>query len=337
MLAAGATAQRIPVLFAGTDAGVFRSRDAGRSWQRTSEGLENARVLVVRGGMRNDGRIVYAGTDLGLFKSTDGAQRWTRVLQEPGVTSIAVDAADEQRLYAVASGKLFSSIDGGSAWVPFATPWPVSVVATDPFSTFRLYISAPQRSQSGIATTTDRGATWQVISSTLATPFLTPDPSSPGRVFAGGGQVAQTRDHGQNWFWSGPTRNDLIGFVPEEFHYADPRAITALSADPSRPGDAHICLTAYAVQLSDPSDPLSDWRSRVMQGWGSFVGNLWSTGTFPNQQQCNAVLREPQAETVLFAAGSKIYRRESFQSTRLVELTDLGTTIRSLDAARALE
>ena len=335
--AAGAMAQQNPVLFAGTDSGVFRSRDAGRTWQRTSEGLENARVLVIRGGMQNDDRVVYVGTESGLFKSTDGAERWTRILQEPHVSSIAIDTADEQRVYAVASGKLFSSTDGGASWAPLTIPWPISAVVTDPFSTFRLYISAARSSEGGVATSTDRGVTWHVVAPTIATPLLMPDPNFAGRLFAGMGQVVQTRNYGQSWFWSGPSGNDLTGMIPEEFHYADPRVITALTADPYRPGDAHICLTAYAIQLADPSDPFSDWRSRVMQGWGSFVGNLWSTGTFPNQQPCNAVLREPQAETVLFGAGSKIYRRESFQSTRLTELADVGATVRSLAAVRAVE
>ena len=335
ILAANAMAQQTPVLFAGTDAGVQRSRDGGRSWQQASDGLENSRVLTVVGGMRNDGRIVYAGTDSGLYKTTDGAQRWTRVLNERNVTSVAVDSSDEQRVYATASGKLFSSIDGGLSWGPVTTPWSVAVVATDPFSTFRLYISAGRSSEGGVATTTDRGVTWQVLPATFASPLLMPDPNSPGRIFVGVGQVIQTRDYGQTWFWSGPSGNDLTGMVPEEFHYADPRVITALTADTLRPGDAHVCLTAYAIQLVDASDPLSDWRSRVVHGWGSFVGNLWSTGTFPNQQLCLAVLREPQAESVLFAAGTKIYRRESLQTVRLTELADLGATVRSLAAVRA--
>ena len=337
LLATGAIAQQQPVLFAGTDNGLFRSKDAGRSWQRTNDGLDAPRVAVVLGGMRNDGRLVFAGTDAGLYKTTDGGERWTRVLQESNVSSVAVDSADEQRVYAVASGKLFSSVDGGITWTSITTPWPTATVATDPFSTFRLYISSNRPSTGGIATTTDRGATWQELTSQYASPLMMPDPNSTGRLFAGVGQVVQTRDYGQSWFQSGPTVNHLANVVPDEFHYAEPRAITALTADPYRPGDAHVCLTAYAIQLADPADPFSDWRSRVVQGWGSFIHNLWTTGTFPNQEQCNTVLREPQAESVLFGAGPKIYRRASLQSTRLTEVTDLGSTVRSLAAVRETE
>ena len=335
MLAAGAMAQQPPVFFAGTDSGIHRSRDGGRSWQQASAGLDNARVLTVMGGRRNDGRVVYAGTESGLYKTSDGAQSWSRILNERNVSSVAVDSADEQRVYVVASGKLLGSTDGGSAWVPLATPWPVAVVATDPFSTFRLYISGVRSGDGGIATTTDRGVTWQVLPATIASPLLMADPNWPGRLFAGASRVVQTRDYGQTWFSSGPSANDLPGLIPEEFQYAEPRVITALTADPLRPGDAHVCLTAYAIQLEDPSDPFSPWRSGVVEGWGSFVGNLWSTGTFPNRQPCLAVLREPQAESVLFGAGTKIYRRESFQTVRLTELADLGATVRSLAAVHA--
>ena len=335
VLSTGLWAQQRHVLFAALDNGVHRSMDGGRVWERASEGLDNARIVTFTGGMQNDGRILYAGGDTGLFKTTNGGQRWTRVLNEANVSSVSVDPSDEQRVYAVASGRLFSSNDGGASWVPQFTPWPVVTVVTDPFSTFRLYISAQRRSGGGIATTRDRGATWEIVSQNLATPLLSADPNTAGQLYTAFDRLLKTRDYGQTWFSTGPAPGDLFTFIPEEFHFADVWTMTALTADPSRPGDAHTCFTAIAYQFEDPSDPFSNYTSRLIYGWGSHVGNLWTTGTFPNQQPCQAVLREPHVENVLFGAGTRLYRRETLVSARLTEVADLGSTIRALAAVRA--
>jgi hypothetical protein len=334
VLSTGLWAQQRSVLFAALDNGVHRSMDGGRTWERTSAGLDNARIVNITAGMRNDGRIVYAGGDTGLFKTTNGGQRWTRVLNEANVSSVSVDPSDEQRVYAVASGKLFSSNDGGASWTPASTPWPVATVVMDPFSTFRFYISAQLRSQGGIAMTRDRGATWEVLSQNLASPLLSVDPNLTGRLATALGQLIQTRDFGQTWFSSGPSPHDLFAFVPEEFHLADPWVMTALATDPYRPGDSHVCFTAVAYQFEDPLNPFSDYRTRLVHGWGSHVANVWTTGTFPNQQPCQAVLREPQVENVLLGAGTKLYRRETLISAKITEVADLGSTIRALAAVQ---
>ncbi len=60
---------------------VWRSRDAGESWQRLSKGLpEQAHLVVLREAMATDSLDatgVYAGTDTGqLFYSRDGGENW---------------------------------------------------------------------------------------------------------------------------------------------------------------------------------------------------------------------------------------------------------------------
>ena len=64
---------------------VFVSRDAGRSWASSSEGLprENAWITVLREAIDTDGRDpcgVYFGTSGGhVFASNDAARRWTQL------------------------------------------------------------------------------------------------------------------------------------------------------------------------------------------------------------------------------------------------------------------
>ena len=82
-------------------AAVWRTRDAGSSWQRLDQGLptENAYVGVLRDGMAIDGHDepgLYFGTSTGqLFASTDEGESWDQIGGLfPGITSVTVAAVD---------------------------------------------------------------------------------------------------------------------------------------------------------------------------------------------------------------------------------------------------
>lgn len=74
---------------------VWRSRDAGESWERLSTGLPKAHVVVLREAMTTDSLEdagIYAGTDTGqLFYSRDNGDTW-QVLAEylPPILSVEV-------------------------------------------------------------------------------------------------------------------------------------------------------------------------------------------------------------------------------------------------------
>jgi photosystem II stability/assembly factor-like uncharacterized protein len=82
-------------------AAVWRTRDAGNSWQRLAEGLpqENAHVGVLREGMAIDTYDqpgVYFGTSTGqLFASADEGQTWNEIAGYlPGIASVEVAVLD---------------------------------------------------------------------------------------------------------------------------------------------------------------------------------------------------------------------------------------------------
>ena len=82
-------------------AAVWRTRDAGSSWQQLDNGLpqENAYVGVLREGMAIDGQDepgLYFGTSTGqLFASTDEGDSWGQIGGLfPGITSVTVAAVD---------------------------------------------------------------------------------------------------------------------------------------------------------------------------------------------------------------------------------------------------
>jgi photosystem II stability/assembly factor-like uncharacterized protein len=82
-------------------AAVWRTRDAGSSWQRLDKGLpqENAYVGVLRDGMAIDGHDepgLYFGTSTGqVFASTDEGEGWSQIGGLfPGITSVTVATVD---------------------------------------------------------------------------------------------------------------------------------------------------------------------------------------------------------------------------------------------------
>jgi photosystem II stability/assembly factor-like uncharacterized protein len=81
--------------------GVWRTRDAGETWQRLDKGLpqENAYVGVLREGLAIDSRDepgLYFGTSTGeLFGSTDEGETWTEIASYlPGIRSVEVAVVD---------------------------------------------------------------------------------------------------------------------------------------------------------------------------------------------------------------------------------------------------
>ena len=176
------------VLYAGTDSGVFRSGDAGRSWLPVNRGLpgtdpeSGATDLVVDSlALGPEPGLLFAGTARGVFKSTNGGRRWTSVNRgipatDPFTTLSTTEVhclvayRDRRRkadhLLAGTDVGLFRSLDGGEHWHPAGLPeqapgLPMEVlslaVVDDPATLVtRLYAGTPQ----GLWSSTDHGLTW---------------------------------------------------------------------------------------------------------------------------------------------------------------------------------
>jgi photosystem II stability/assembly factor-like uncharacterized protein len=100
--------------------GVWRSRDGGETWGRTSKGmLHECDVRAIVPDPR-DANVLYAGTDDGVWLSPDGAESWKRLdspMNGRQVWSLAIHAADPSTIFAGASpAELFRSTDGGRRW-----------------------------------------------------------------------------------------------------------------------------------------------------------------------------------------------------------------------------
>ena len=124
--------------------GVWRSRDAGHSWRRVSNGLRG-RTPHAMAFMPFDDRVIYATAIDGMFRSNDQGITWERVkggVPRSDLTGIAV-TPDGRTLYAsdFSSGGIFRSEDAGDSWRRMANPG----LASDRVWTLALDPSAPDR------------------------------------------------------------------------------------------------------------------------------------------------------------------------------------------------
>ena len=115
-------------LFAGTEAGIYRTQDSGGHWQRCESAMNDLQIWSIAiSGQEPD--TIYAGTcPAALFKSADGGDTWKKLDVEmkqelegiaviPRVTSIAIDPEDGQTVYAgVEIDGMRVSHDGGESW-----------------------------------------------------------------------------------------------------------------------------------------------------------------------------------------------------------------------------
>lgn len=122
-------------LYASTDSffnpPVFKSADAGQTWDARSGGLPRTQVFSLTVSPRNP-RIVYAASLAGLYKSVDGAATWTSIhrgLPAGFVGGPVISPADPSVLYAVVStfdpaigdsaSTIFRSVNAGASWSRF--------------------------------------------------------------------------------------------------------------------------------------------------------------------------------------------------------------------------
>jgi photosystem II stability/assembly factor-like uncharacterized protein len=176
--------------------GVFRSSDAGQSWQHLGLAA-TARIARIAVDPQTPTRVFVAamgtqfstGPDRGLYRSEDGGENWTRVLSvndSTGVTDVAINPAHPDTVYC-------------ATWERIRRP------------SYRRAFGPG----SGIWRSIDFGTTWTRLGAGLPTPSdsvgrigLAIAPSRPSRVYAqviGGaingydGRVYRSDNGGANW------------------------------------------------------------------------------------------------------------------------------------------
>jgi photosystem II stability/assembly factor-like uncharacterized protein len=202
------------VLYAGTrGAGVFRSTDGGRSWERRNGhgagALSDFDILAVAVDPRDPGRV-YAGTlRRGLLRSLDGGASWTVPAQGQSagasVQAIVVDPSRPAIAYASQGGNLLKTADRGATWTPLAgAPYFAISLALDPSAPRTIYAGTLE----GVFRSLNGGATWTRLPGTGngTVNALAVDPRNPATVYAAFYSYPESRhvlfksmDRGQTW------------------------------------------------------------------------------------------------------------------------------------------
>jgi photosystem II stability/assembly factor-like uncharacterized protein len=128
---------------------VFRSADAGQTWQRRDSGIDGRTVLNLALDPAAPSTL-YAGTETGLYRSTDAGLTWVRLPGIGGqVDEVVTAATHPTTVYVVVAGfGIKRSTDGGQTWSPARRGLgesPVMDLAVDPTEPGRLYAATSTR------------------------------------------------------------------------------------------------------------------------------------------------------------------------------------------------
>jgi photosystem II stability/assembly factor-like uncharacterized protein len=200
-------------LYCGTwGSGLWRSADAGRSWDRVGEGIAHAEITAVAVSPAERG-VVYVGTEpSAAFRSENGGETWSALpglLTLPSSRSwsfpprpethhvrwIEPDPVAAGRLFvAIEAGALVRTLDAGRTWLDRIPGGPIDThtAATHRLAPGRVYSAAGD----GYFESLDAGASWRRQGDGLRHQYLVGvavDPADPDAVIvsaASGPRVA---------------------------------------------------------------------------------------------------------------------------------------------------
>ncbi|MCP4612332.1 MAG: hypothetical protein GY845_26850 [Planctomycetes bacterium] len=177
-----------------------------------------------------DSRILYASYSPKLFEShasvfrydgsTDEEAGWEEILRvedSTGISSIAIDQKDNDRMYAGITGergRILTSQDRGELWAPLSEDLTFSTIhemAIDPTNDLVAY-AAPWGG--GLFKTTDGGATWTPLEiPTVSVASIVINPNNPDHIYIGDRTrpyVFETHDGGREWVTTVHLDRDML-------------------------------------------------------------------------------------------------------------------------------
>lgn len=241
--------------------GVYRSLDAGRTWELM--GLEQSRNihrLIIH---PDDPNTVWVGaqgpqwgdnSNRGVYKTTDGGENWKLVLEgdsDLGIGDLVIDPNNPNKLIAAmwqfrrnpwnfTSGGpksgLFISVDGGENWTEIGEleglpkkPYGRMGLAIAPSNSKRVY-ALVEAEVNAVYRSDDGGYKWTKVSEDKNSgnrPFyysdIFVDPQNENRVYSLWSRVSKSEDGGKNW--------DI--FLPYRAVHPDHHALWIHPNDPS--------------------------------------------------------------------------------------------------------
>jgi photosystem II stability/assembly factor-like uncharacterized protein len=221
--------REVAALYVATyDRGVYRSRDAGATWQPINEGLPRLKgfsvyPIIEALSWDRDGAL-YAGLDpYGLYRTADGGDHWTPVNFGAAITGLSAGVGARSLLYVVGARGVYRSRDGGDSWVDATGEIigsGIPTVATDPTMPGAVYAGTffdssptfgewdpedgrwmpPEGLGFGVFRSLDRGKTWSRTSLPAGTLEAMAIDERSGSIYAlVWGSLFKSADHGVTW------------------------------------------------------------------------------------------------------------------------------------------
>jgi photosystem II stability/assembly factor-like uncharacterized protein len=192
LLVAPGDARRILL---GTHAGLYESRDGGRSWEQAALSGQDAMNLA-----RSDGETVWTAGHEVFAKSTDGGNTWADMrpagLPSLDIHGFAVDPNEPKKLYAAVAGQgLYRSKDGGQSFGLASADVGGAVFALAVTPDGRILAGDQQQ---GLLASDDEGKSWRPVAR-VAVLGLAINPADPETIIAGGPGLLLSTDGGRNW------------------------------------------------------------------------------------------------------------------------------------------
>ena len=193
-----------PGMFAATNAGLYRSYDLTKGWERVSYGGGfDARTLCVSTSLQEPGTFYVGTSNSGVLVTRDGGKSWEQVRGIPAEAPVNVIERDPKRsenIYVGTTQTLYVSHNGGKGWqrrggnLPLGSFTSVLINPENPDEVFvgnayerggRVFTAAEG---GGVFRSTDRGMTWQRLDPPLPSRrvwALAFDPRDNSRIFVG--------------------------------------------------------------------------------------------------------------------------------------------------------
>jgi photosystem II stability/assembly factor-like uncharacterized protein len=200
--------------------GVYRSGDAGHTWQLI--GLEGLVVRAIAEAPSNPDILVAGATD-GVYRSEDSGKHWARISPEKhedlrNFDSIAIDPHDPNTIFAGTYHLPWKTIDGGKNWAPvhqgMVDDSDVMSIMIDQSDASHVFASAC----SGIYHSPDGGANWTkfkgIPKDSRRTVHILQDPKRPTTVYAATTEgLWKTSDDGASWHLITPVSWSILSMV----------------------------------------------------------------------------------------------------------------------------
>ncbi len=205
--------------------GVFKSFDAGQTWDIYNEGMDNATVgrFVMH---PENSQLIYAATSSGIFRTTDGGELWEN-LKGGNFKEIVFKSDDPNIIFASSGGAFYRSADAGDTWteiengIPSGSRGVIGVGVSNP--NYVYFLQAQGNEYGGTYLSTDAGLSFTEMSTTPNIMSwgceggsggqawydldMIVDPLNENIIYAGGVNCFKSVDAGVTWeinsHWTG--------------------------------------------------------------------------------------------------------------------------------------